>query len=99
LTIASTEIASLLPPSGRTTHSKFRIPVPTLDDLVCNITHGNELAELLKVTSLITWDEALMTHKFCFEVLNKTLNDIMEISDDSDIVFEGKVVVYSGNFR
>ena len=40
-----------------------------------------------------------MTHKFCFEVLNKTLNDIMEISDDSDIVFEGKVVVYSGNFR
>ncbi|KAL5194023.1 hypothetical protein HKD37_20G056159 [Glycine soja] len=42
---------SLLLPSGRTTHSKFRIPMPTLDDSVCNITQGSDLAEFLKVTS------------------------------------------------
>ncbi|KAG4935927.1 hypothetical protein JHK85_050846 [Glycine max] len=94
LVVASSGISSLLLPSGRTTHSKFRILLPTLDDSVCNITHGSDLDELLKVTSLIIWDEAPMVHKFCFEALNKTLNDIMKISDDSDTVFRGKIVVF-----
>ena len=93
------EYTSLLLPSGRTTHSKFRIPMPTLDDSVCNITQGSDLAEFLKVTSLIIWNEAPMAHKFCFEALDKTLNDIMKISDNNDTVFRGKIVVFCGDFR
>ncbi|XP_019451814.1 PREDICTED: uncharacterized protein LOC109353911 [Lupinus angustifolius] len=47
LTVASSGIASLLLPGGRTTHSKFKIPVPTFDNSICNIHQGTELAELL----------------------------------------------------
>ncbi|KAF1876696.1 hypothetical protein Lal_00031507 [Lupinus albus] len=51
LTVASSGIASLLLPGGRTTHSKFKIPV-----------QSSELAGLLKQTKLIIWDEAPMSH-------------------------------------
>ena len=37
LTAASSNIASLLLLEGRTTHSKFKIHVPTIDDSICNI--------------------------------------------------------------
>ncbi|KAL2947267.1 hypothetical protein AAZX31_20G062100 [Glycine max] len=40
-----------------------------------------------------------MAHKFCFEALDKTLNDIMKISDNNDTVFRGKIVVFCGDFR
>ncbi|KAL5133594.1 ATP-dependent DNA helicase PIF1 [Glycine soja] len=59
-TIASSGIASLLLPGGRTAHSKFAIPVPATENSTCNIHQGSELAELLKVTKLIVWDEAPM---------------------------------------
>jgi ATP-dependent DNA helicase PIF1 len=40
-------------PGGRTAHSKFKIPVPTLENSTCNIDHSDELAGLLKQTKLI----------------------------------------------
>ncbi|KAE9622190.1 putative DNA helicase Pif1, P-loop containing nucleoside triphosphate hydrolase [Lupinus albus] len=46
LTVASSGIASL--PGGRTTHSKFKIHVPSLENSICNIHQGSELAGLLK---------------------------------------------------
>ncbi|XP_019433843.1 PREDICTED: ATP-dependent DNA helicase PIF1-like [Lupinus angustifolius] len=98
LTVASSGIASLLLPGGRTTHSKFKIPVPTFDNSVCNIHQGTKLVELLKQTKLIICDEALMTHKFCFEALDKSLCDIMGTTNGS-ILFGGKVVVFGGDFR
>ncbi|KAF1870899.1 hypothetical protein Lal_00030210 [Lupinus albus] len=49
-TVASSGIASLLLPDGRTAHSKFKILVPTFDNSVCNIHQGSELADLLKQT-------------------------------------------------
>lgn len=99
LTVASSGLASLLLPGGQTAHSKFRIPVPTLDNSVCNIHQGSELAKLLKQTSLIIWDEAPMAHRYCFEALDKTLRDIMRITDEVDIIFGGKVIVFGGDFR
>ena len=70
LTDASSRIASLLLPGGRTTHSQFKIPVPTLEHSVCNITNGSELSDLMKLANLIIWDEAPMAHKYCFEALD-----------------------------
>jgi len=49
LTVASSGIASLLFPGGRTTPSKFKIPVLTLEHFVCNITKGSELSDLMKL--------------------------------------------------
>jgi len=99
LTVASSGIASLLLPGGRTTHSKFKIPVPTLDNSTCNIEGGSELAQLLKVTNLIIWDEAPMAHRYCFEALDRTLKDIMSATSNSNKIFGGKVVVFGGDFR
>ena len=99
LTVASSGIASLLLPGGRIAHSKFKIPVPTLEHFVCNITKGSELSNLMKLANLIIWDEVPMAHKFCFEALDRTLKDILREHNKSDFVFGGKVIVFEGDFR
>jgi ATP-dependent DNA helicase PIF1 len=99
LTVASSGIASILLPGGRTAHSKFKIPVPTDDNSTCNIEYGSDLADLLRQTKLIIWDEAPMAHKYCFEALDTTMKDIMSKYKDSRDIFGGKVVVFGGDFR
>ncbi|KAL5176913.1 ATP-dependent DNA helicase pif1 [Glycine soja] len=94
-TVASSGIASLLLPGGQTAHSKFAIPVPATENSTCNIHQGSELAELLKVTKLIVWDEAPMCHKFAFEALDKSLKEIMQ----NNLPFGGKIMVFGGDFR
>uniref|UniRef100_K7LX79 ATP-dependent DNA helicase n=1 Tax=Glycine max TaxID=3847 RepID=K7LX79_SOYBN len=97
--IASSGIASLLLPGGRTAHYKFKIHVPIFEDSTCNIHQGNQLAELLNQTSLIIWDEAPITHKSCFEALDKSLRDIIKGKSNSNQIFGGKVMVLGGDFR
>ena len=99
LTVASSDIASLLLPGGRTTHSKFKIPVPTLDNSTCNIDKNNEHSQLFEATDVIIWDEASMSHKYCFEALDKTLKDVMSKHGIANKIFGGKVVVFGGDFR
>ena len=79
-------------------HSKFGIPVPTLENSTCNIHQGIKHAQLLKAIKLIIWDEAPMAHKYCFKALDKTLNNIMLMSNSNNVPFGGKVVVFGGNF-
>ncbi|XP_061349669.1 uncharacterized protein LOC133294914 [Gastrolobium bilobum] len=101
LNVASSGIASLLLPGGRTTHSRFRIPIQITEDSTCNIRQNSTLSELLSKTKLIIWDEAPMVHRFCFEALDKTPRDILRFSDTGcfDKPFGGKVVVLGGDFR
>jgi ATP-dependent DNA helicase PIF1 len=99
LTVASSGIASLLLPGGRTAHSKFKIPVPTLDNSTCEVHYNDDLAILLQQTKLIIWDEAPMAHRFTFEALNTTLKDVMSEYNNSDTLFGGKVIVFGGDFR
>ncbi|XP_058751306.1 uncharacterized protein LOC131624371 [Vicia villosa] len=88
LAVASSGIALLLLPGGRIAHSKFKIPVPTLDNSTCNIDKNTEHSQLFETTDVIIWDEAPMAHKNCFEALDRTLK-----------IFGGKVVVFGGDFR
>ncbi|MCH84594.1 helicase-like protein [Trifolium medium] len=99
LTVASSGIASLLLPGGRTAHSKFKIPVPTLDNSTCNINGDSDHAELLRQTKLIIWDEAPMCHRYTFECLDRSLKDLMTEKNNSPKLFGGKVVVFGGDFR
>ncbi|MCI18167.1 helicase-like protein, partial [Trifolium medium] len=39
LTVATSGIAALLLPGGRTAHSKFKLPIPTLDNSSCSIPY------------------------------------------------------------
>ncbi|XP_016184972.1 ATP-dependent DNA helicase PIF1-like [Arachis ipaensis] len=101
LNVASSGIASLLLPNGRTAHSRFKIPLNINEDSVCNIKQGSSLAKLLARASLIIWDEAPMLNKHCYEALDKSLKDILrfEQSYKPYMPFGGKVVVLGGDFR
>ncbi|CAA7043467.1 unnamed protein product [Microthlaspi erraticum] len=97
LNVASSGIASLLLPGGRTAHSRFSIRINPHELSTCNIELGSNQAELLRRASLIIWDEAPMMSKHCFESLDRSLCHIMKTADD--IPFGGKVVVFRGDFR
>ncbi|XP_012828012.1 PREDICTED: uncharacterized protein LOC105949272 [Erythranthe guttata] len=95
LNVASSGIASLLLPGGRTAHSRFGLPIIVHDGSTCNITQQSPQAELLIKARLIIWDEAPMMHRYCFEALDKTLRSITHVPKP----FGGKVVVLGGDFR
>ncbi|KAK7312898.1 hypothetical protein VNO77_37136 [Canavalia gladiata] len=101
LTVASSGIAALLLPGGRTAHSRFNIPINIHEDSICNIKQGSQLAELIVIAKLIIWDEAPMAHKHCFEAVDKTFKDILRFSNphSSHKPFGGKVIVFCGDFR
>lgn len=101
LTVASSGIAALLIPGGRTAHSRFSIPIHVDENSTCNITQGSPLAELIVKAKLIIWDEAPMTHKHCFEAVDRTFRDILRFcnSRNLNLPFGGKVVVLGGDFR
>lgn len=77
LAVASSNIASLHLPGGRTSHSRFKIPLTIDETLTCYISKGTQLARLSHNSSLIVWDEAPMIHQNCVEALDKTLRDIL----------------------
>ncbi|XP_019193106.1 PREDICTED: uncharacterized protein LOC109187373 [Ipomoea nil] len=101
LNVASSGIASLLMPGGRTAHSRFAIPIVVNEDSTCNISQGSDLAELLIQCNLIIWDEAPMMHKHCFEALDRTMRDLLRFVNplSSSLPFGGKTVVLGGDFR
>ncbi|XP_058768084.1 uncharacterized protein LOC131641793 [Vicia villosa] len=99
LTVATSGIASLLLPGGRTAHSKFKLPVPCLENSTCKINFNDPSAGLLREAKLIIWDEAPMAHKYCFETLDRTLKDVISNYSNSKTIFGGKVVIFGGDFR
>jgi hypothetical protein len=96
LAVAASEIASLLLPSGRTAHSRFKIPIDITDESICNVKKTTQLAKLLIETSLIVWDEAPMNDRRCFESLGRSLRDILNTNDKP---FGGKSILLGGDFR
>ncbi|GJY75074.1 DNA helicase, partial [Tanacetum coccineum] len=96
LAVASSGIASLLLPAGRTAHSRFKIPLDLTDSTVCLIKKNTQLATLIKETSLIIWDESPMNERRCFESLDRTLRDLL---DQPNRLFGGKTVMLGGDFR
>jgi hypothetical protein len=101
LAVASSGVASLLLPGGRTAHSRFKIPCDLDETTTCDIKRGTMLAELIEAASLIIWDEAFMTHRAAFEALDRTLRDLMSTNHQQamTIPFGGKVVVLGGDPR
>jgi len=65
-------------------------------DSTCNISKRSDLAELIRHTKLILWDEAVMIKRDVFEAVDRTFRDIL---DCDDIPFGGIVVCFSSDFR
>lgn len=96
LAVASSGIASLLLPSGRTAHSRFKLPLELTDESVCSIKKNTHISELLRQTDLIIWDEAPINDTRCFEALDRTLRDIC---DTPTTLFGKKPIMFGGDFR
>nr|GEU70813.1 DNA helicase [Tanacetum cinerariifolium] len=90
LAVASSCIASLLLPSGRTAHSRFKLPLELTKESFCGITKNTQLGNLLADTDLIIWDETPMNDHCCFEALDRSLRDII---DKSSSLFGRKSVL------
>jgi hypothetical protein len=86
LAVASSGIAALLLPGGRTPHSRFNLPLEIQADSVCAIKKNTQLAELIKHITLMLWDEAPVNHRHCFEALDHTLRDIMKQQQNNLVV-------------
>ncbi|KAM0863479.1 hypothetical protein ACQ4PT_044573 [Festuca glaucescens] len=101
LAVASSGVASLLLPGGRTAHSRFRIPVEINERTMCTISRGSNLAKLIEKATLILWDEAPMTHRRCFEAVDRSMRDILSVNEPSRklLPFGGKTIVLGGDFR
>ena len=81
LNVVSIGIASLLlSGGGKTTHSRFKIPLNLNEDSPSSINPDSDVAKLLDKPSLIIWDEVLMIHKHAFKALDRSLRDIYFLS-------------------
>ncbi|KAJ1689867.1 hypothetical protein LUZ63_014022 [Rhynchospora breviuscula] len=101
LTVASSGLSSLLLQGGVTAYSRFKIPLKLREGSTCDIKKNTNLAELLRETSLIIWDEAPMSNRICFEALDRSMRDILGDVNTSnrDKPFGGVTVVLGGGFQ
>ena len=88
-------VASSIMVGGRTSHSRFKMPINVDDSSLCNISKQSGTIELIRRAKLIIWDEAPMATRWAIETINRTLKDIM----DSPLLFGGKVIILGGDFR
>ncbi|XP_023743192.1 uncharacterized protein LOC111891380 [Lactuca sativa] len=96
LAVAAFGIASLLLPSGTTARSRFKIPIDLASNRSCDIKKRTSLADLMKHTSLIIWDEDPMSDRRCFEYLDRSLRDVLDCDEKP---FNGISVLLGGDFR
>ncbi|KAI3859314.1 hypothetical protein MKW98_007695 [Papaver atlanticum] len=99
LAVASSGIASLLLPGGRTAHSRFKIPMILNETSCCNVIKKSKLAELLCKVDSIIWDEAPMINRNGLEAVQRALADVMMETYGSKVLFGKKTVVLGGDFR
>ena len=95
LCVASSGIASLLLEGGRTSHSRFHIPINIDEASRCRIKRNDFLHRTLEHTDIIIWDEAPMQHRFCLDAVDRTLREVL----GRDLPFGGINVLFGGDFR
>ena len=71
------------------------------EESTCIIAQGSLRAKLLIETKLINWDEVPMMNKYRFEVLDRSLQDLMrcKCKENKYKPFGGKVIILGGDFR
>lgn len=96
LCTASSGIAALLLPGGRTAHSMFKIPIDNISpDSVCCIPKNSMRADLMRAVKCIVWDEIVSQHRYAIEALDRTLRDLR----DNDNPFGGVTLIIGGDFQ
>ncbi|XP_076066134.1 ATP-dependent DNA helicase Pif1-like [Oratosquilla oratoria] len=97
LAVASSGIAATVLHGGRTAHNMFKIPIMEHNEVKSySIKLNSELARLIKMTSLIVWDEVVMTNKNTIIALDCTAKDI---TGNKHCFMGGILFVCAGDFR
>jgi len=90
-------IAALLLPGGRTTHSRYKLPVPLpLQDASCGIKPTSPAGRLLYRASVSIWDEAPNAPLAAIEAVDRFYRDLTGVHDRP---FGGKPIILGGDFR
>ena len=94
--VASTGVAAVNLPYGKTAHSYFGIPVENISSASLSKFYSDELkCYEIKKKKIIIWDEISMVHKDQLEVVNKLLQKIHR----SYLPFGGVTFITLGDFR
>jgi len=101
LNVASSGIAALLLPGGRTAHSTLTVPIEINEASSLTMEKDSPRAYLVRVAKLIIWDEAPMMHRWCFEAVDRSMRDIMSKNDPLNEFrpFGRMTIVLGGDFR
>ncbi|KHJ32285.1 hypothetical protein EV44_g5118 [Erysiphe necator] len=94
LCVASSGIAALLLPKGRTSHSLFIIPINSNEETQCRITGNSDLAGLLRRT-LIIWDEVTLQSSHDFAATTDDRNVFREYIYPQDQLSAGDVSIFN----
>ena len=90
----ATAAATLLK-GGRTAHSQFGIPIPILPNSVCTITPNSLAGMLIRQSSIIVWDEVLMSSVNNIKAVDRLIKDIMKnnsfLGNNSSVVILGRL--------
>lgn len=95
ISVASSGTAALLLKGGRTAHSTFKIPLSIDSNSLCDMTPRSKIAEFIKRSRLIVWDECSMVSKDLVETVDRSFRDILK----NDVPFGGCLIVFGGDFR
>ena len=92
---ASSGIAATVIPTGKTAHSRLKIPVNCLETSTLNITKGSTLWKELQTVKLLVYDEISMASRNILDAIDRTFRDIL----DESRPFGGIKVIFCGDFR
>ncbi|XP_036322368.1 ATP-dependent DNA helicase pif1-like [Rhagoletis pomonella] len=97
LALASSGIAATLLEGGRTALSALKLPlnVQVIETPTCNISRNSAMAKVLRLTSIILWDECTMANKKLLEAFNRTMQDLR----GNQQLFGGALILLSGDIR
>ena len=95
LCTASSGIAALLLPGGRTAHSMFKIPLDLSSESVCCIAKNSLRADLMRAVKCILWDEIVPQRRDAIEALDRTFRDLR----DNNEPFGGVTLIIGGDFQ
>ena len=73
LCVASSGITALLLDGGRTSHSRFKIPLSIHEDSVARLKRNSYMFPVLQQTKVIIWDEVPMQHKYDIDAVDQCL--------------------------
>ncbi|XP_015064581.1 uncharacterized protein LOC107009752 [Solanum pennellii] len=88
-------VAASILPGGRTTHSRFEIPLQTNESTMTNMSKQSGADKLIKKAKMIIRDEAPMDRRQTIEIVDRSFRDTMVIDEP----FDGKVLIFGGYFR